>query len=129
MYKEIHVHMIDSSTEVISSTSLFQEYTSNRISSDHRYKQKTVFVIGYVVEVHQNHVVVFRGDNSHGLVLCYLKDDKIASYIGVNDKVMFRGRCKGFLGSNIAIDECELAQWKCLSNIDRLYSVAVSIAA
>jgi hypothetical protein len=90
--------------------SLVQEYASNEVSADQKYKGKTLTVTGVTERIAKDMMgysyVELKGHEFRG-VQCYFEDDAVLAKLGVGQQIKVTGTCEGLM-MNVQLKECVL---------------------
>jgi len=97
----------------ITASELYSEYEANEVSADEQYKGKKIAVTGVVgiigKDILDDPYISLNVDYLQS-VNCYFSDknNKVLSQLSKGQKVTIIGECKGFMLTNVMIQDCEL---------------------
>ena len=99
----------------VDATDLYQEYETDQLAADRKYKGRVVLISGAVKYVDRDVVgtlfLTLRGNDLLGSVQCYFGDDyatKLA-HLRAGDIVEIQGRCTGLV-INVLLKECSIVK-------------------
>ncbi|MDG1333354.1 MAG: hypothetical protein P8P74_13545 [Crocinitomicaceae bacterium] len=103
----------DRETNTVLATVLAEEYESNEVSADAKYKNRVFFVDGVIEDISKDLLdkiyISLEGYDIFGSVTCYVDDEDAVMDLGKGDRVVIRGRCDGtLLGVNM--EDCEIIE-------------------
>jgi hypothetical protein len=99
----------------LDATDLYQEYETDQLAADRKYKGKVVLISGAVKYVDRDVVgtlfLTLRGNDLLGSVQCYFGDDYAAklAHLRPGDIVEIQGRCTGLV-INVLLKECSIVK-------------------
>jgi hypothetical protein len=109
-------------TNTISSIQLSQDYEANEVSADTKYKNKILYVEGYIDDIGKDifdniYISLEGAEDLFSSVSCDIDDEKVVGNLKKGQWVVVRGRCDGtLLGVNM--DDCEVVEVREMSPED-----------
>lgn len=100
----------------IDATDLWTAYDDNEVGADGKYKGKTLYVAGRIVEigqdsVHDGPVIELRGGGYFGTVVCEIKDKATVAQVQKGQWVSIRGKCSGRdYAKDVKMENCEMVE-------------------
>lgn len=89
---------------IVTSNSIFLEYSQNQQSSESKYLDKTIEVTGVITELNNNDLTL------NNKMFC--KFNRTLTTIKLNDRVKLKGRCIGYddLLEQVKLDQCNIIE-------------------
>ena len=104
IYKDHRVIEHETPDFIITSNSIFLEFSKNQKASETKYLDKTIEINGMVTELNKNDLTL---DDK---IFCKFKET--VTNVNLNDEIKLKGRCIGYddLLEQVKLDQCNLIE-------------------